>query len=200
MDQETIIQYTENYSNNLVTSEIKHSQKGYDSTMAPFFRPYEDDNIDDIKSESIIPETDFTNIDSINNFSSLCDNNCIQDFFINNKGIDREIYIKEWTFFSIEKILSLDKMYKESNINNIVDLGFIYHGMGWVVVAFYYLPEKKIFFRMDGGANGYDRIENFNRLKSIDSILKNNTNGINFQEFLIKIENEVDFNIFYYTV
>lgn len=189
MDQETTIEYSENYAN-IDSIEIKNSQKGYDSTMAPFFRPYEDDNTDDIKSESIIPETEFTNIDSINNFSHLCDNKNIQDFFINNKGIDREIYIKEWTFFSIEKILSLDEMYKLSNINNIVDLGYIYHGMGWVVVAFYYILDKKIYFRMDGGSNGWDRMENFNRLKNIDQILEMNKNGINFFEFLNKIEND----------
>ena len=81
MDQETTIEYSENYAN-IDSIEIKNSQKGYDSTMAPFFRPYEDDNTDDIKSESIIPETEFTNIDSINNFSHLCDNKNIQDFFI----------------------------------------------------------------------------------------------------------------------
>ena len=189
MDQETTIEYSENYAN-IDSIEIKNSQKGYDSTMAPFFRPYEDDNTDDIKSESIIPETEFTNIDSINNFSNLCDNKNIQDFFINNKGIDREIYIKEWTFFSIEKILSLDEMYKLSNINNIVDLGYIYQGMWWVVVAFYYILDKKIYFRMDGGSNGWDRMENFNRLKNIDQILEINKNGINFFEFLNKIEND----------
>lgn len=188
--EESILEYSENYSSNIISSEIKHSQKGYDSTMAPFFRPYEDDNIDDIKSESIIPETDFTNIDSINNFSHICDNKDIQDFFINNKGIDREIYIKEWTFFSIEKVLSLDEMYKLSNINNIIDLGYMYHGMGWVVVAFYYIPDKNIYFRMDGGSNGYDRMENFNRLKNIDNLLETNENGIDFFQFINKIEND----------
>tara|TARA_B100000902_G_scaffold395364_2_gene453792 strand:- start:4959 stop:5555 length:597 start_codon:yes stop_codon:yes gene_type:complete len=190
MNLDTEIEYSENYINNVISSEIKNSQKRYDSTMAPFFRPYEDDNIDDIKSESIIPETDFTNIDSINNFSHLCDNKDIQDFFINNNGIDREIYIKEWIFFSIEKVLSLDEMYKLSNINNIVDLGYIYHGMGWVIVAFYYIPNKNIYFRMDGGSNGYDRMENFNRLKNIDKLLESNENGINFSQFLNKIEND----------
>ena len=187
MDEVISIEYSENYGN-IDTIEIKNSQKGYDSTMAPFFRPYEDDNIDDIKSESIIPETDFTNIDSINNFSSLCNNKDIEDFFINNKGIDREIYIKEWTFFSIEKILSLDVMYKSSHINNIIDLAYIYHEIGWIVVAFYYIPDKNIYFRMDGGSNSHDRIKNFNRLKNIDNLLETNENGIGFFHFLNKIK------------
>lgn len=193
MNNINLIQYSENYSSNQITSEIKHSQKGYDSTLAPFFRPFEDDNIDDIICESIIPDTYLTNIDSINNFSHVCDNKDIQDFYVNNKGVDREIYINNWTFFSIEKILSLDEMYKESNINNIIDLGYIYHGMGWVIVAFYYILDKKIYFRMDGGSNCYDRTENFNRLKTIDNLLERNEKGIDFLQFLNKIENDFSF-------
>lgn len=189
---ETVIQYTENYDISVNLSFIKNSQKGYDSTLAPFFRQYEDDNINEITNISIIPETDLVNIDTINNFSNLCNNKKIQDFFINNNGIDREIYIKDWTFFSLEKILSLDEMYKLSKINNIIDLGYIYHGMGWVVVAFYCISQEKIYFRMDGGSNNYDRIDNFNKLKNIENMLSKNTIGITFDNFLYKIEKDFD--------
>lgn len=188
--------YEENYG----TSEIKNSQKGYDSTIAPFFRQYQDDNIQDIQSDSIIPETDLTNIDTINIFSKLCDNKEIQDFYINNNGVDREIYINNWTFFSLEKILSLDEVYKKSNINNNIDLAYIYHGMGWIVVVFYYIENKKLYFRMDGGSNNYDRIENFNRLKDIDNYVSNiSDTGLAFKDFLNKLENNFylpDTNIF----
>ena len=170
---------------------IRNSKPGYDSTMAPFFRQYRDNDIDDIKSESIIPERDITSIDTINNFNTICNSKEIKDFYINNSGIDREIYLKEWTFFSIEKILSLDEHYKSLNIYNIIDLGYIYHGMGWVVVAFYYVTDKNIYFRMDGGSNGFDRIENFNRLKNIDKLLENNLTGIDFNAFIDKINNDV---------
>lgn len=184
-------------SDHYISSDyIKNSKRGYDSTMAPFFRPYQEDNIDDIISESIIPDTYETNIDIIDNFSKLCDDKNIQDFYINNNGIDREIYINYWTFFSIEKIISLNEYYKNSNIDNIIDLGYIYHGMGWIVVAFYYLPLKKIYFRMDGGSSSYDRLENFNALKNMDeNMLKNKNNqlGINFDLFLDKVKN--NFNI-----
>lgn len=169
--------------------DITNSKRGYDSTMAPFFRQYRDNDIDDIKSESIIPETDITSIDTIDNFNTICNNKEIKDFYINNSGIDREIYLKEWTFFSIEKILSLDQQYKTSNIHNIIDLGYIYHGMGWVVVAFYYVTDKNIYFRMDGGSNGFDRLENFNRLKNIDKLLENKT-AIDFNAFIDRIKND----------
>jgi hypothetical protein len=190
---ESHISYTQNYDISINSINIKNSQKGYDSTIAPFFRPYEDLDVNNIESESIIPERDLTNIDTINIFTKICEDKTVQDFYINNNGIDREIYIKEWILFSIEKILSLDEMYKLSNINNIIDLGYVYHGMGWVVVAFYYLPEKKIYFRMDGGSNGHDRMDNFNKLKNIDKLLENDKKGIDFPIFINKIQN--DFNI-----
>ena len=71
---ESHISYTQNYDISINSINIKNSQKGYDSTIAPFFRPYEDLDVNNIESESIIPERDFTNIDSINNFLNLCDN------------------------------------------------------------------------------------------------------------------------------
>lgn len=188
--------YNENYINN----EIKNSQKGYDSTMAPFFRQYEDDNIDEIESNSIIPDNNITNIEIIDKYLNICDNKDIQDFYINNNGVDREIYINNWTFFSLEKIMSLDEAYKKHNINNIIDLGYTYHGMGWIVVVFYYIENKKLYFRMDGGSNNYDRIENFNRLKNIDNYVLNiSDTGLIFKDFLNKVENNFhipDSNIF----
>ena len=62
--------------------------------------------------------------------------------------------------------------------------------MGWVVVAFYYVPDKNIYFRMDGGSNGFDRLENFNRLKNIDKLLENKT-AIDFNAFIDRIKNDV---------
>ena len=177
--------------------DIKNSYQGYDSTIAPFFRSFIDENKEDITSESVIPESYLINIDIINKFTNLCQDKIIENFYINNNGLDREIYIKDWTFFSIEKILNLDEMYNSNNIKNIIDLAYRYHGMGWIIVAFYYIPEKKIYFRMDGGSDGHDRIENFNKLKNIDKILQNKQDNQDkqFIDFLHIIENEGDITI-----
>ena len=83
--------------------DITNSKRLYDSTMAPFFRQYIDNDIDDIKSESIIPETDITSIDTIDNFNTICNSKEIKDFYINNSGIDREIYLKSGHFFLLKK-------------------------------------------------------------------------------------------------
>lgn len=196
---DTSIDYNHNYDvgdNNIGHNneiEIKNSLAGYDSTMAPFFRGYVDDNVDDIVCDSIIPHNNVNNIDTINRFIELCKSKSIQDFYINNNGMDREIYIKHWTLLSLEKILGLDSTYKESGIENVIDLGYMYHGMGWVIVVFYYIKTGKLYFRMDGGSNGYDRKENFDKLKDLDNSIHDKIDrGIDFNEFINRIEKDTD--------
>ena len=115
--------------------DLQNSQSGYDSTIAPFFRGHVDIDRDNVESDSIIPEYNIINIDLINRFTDICPDQIIQDFLINNKGIDREIYTGEWTILSMQKILDLDTTYRESEIKSIVDLGYVYHGLGWIIVA-----------------------------------------------------------------
>ena len=196
---DTSIDYNYNYGDNNVGNEInneieiKNSQAGYDSTMAPFFRGYVDDNVDDIVCDSIIPDNNVNNIDTINRFIGVCKNKSIQDFYINNNGIDREIYIKYWTLLSLEKIVGLDSTYKDSGIENVVDLGYMYYGMGWVIVVFYYIKTGKLYFRMDGGSNGYDRKENFDKLKDLDNSIHDKIDrGIDFNEFISRVEKDID--------
>ena len=196
---DTSVDYIYNYGDNNVGHEInneieiKNSRAGYDSTMAPFFRGYVDDNVDDIVCDSIIPDNNVNNIDTINKFIGVCKNKSVQDFYINNNGIDREIYIKHWTLLSLEKIVGLDSTYKDSGIENVVDLGYMYYGMGWVIVVFYYIKTGKLYFRMDGGSNGYDRKENFDKLKDLDNSIHDKIDrGIDFNEFISRIEKDID--------
>ena len=169
--------------------DLQNSQSGYDSTIAPFFRGYVDIDRDKVESDSIIPEYNIINIDLINRFTHICPDQIIQDFLINNKGIDREIYTGEWTLLSMQKILDLDTTYRESEIKSIVDLGYVYHGLGWIIVAFYYRNSGKIYFRMDGGSNCYDRLSNFNNLKTINHSIKMVIeNGITFTDLLYRIQ------------
>ena len=178
-----------NVNFNINNIDLQNSQSGYDSTIAPFFRGHVDIDRDNVESDSIIPEYNIINIDLINRFTHICPDQIIQDFLINNKGIDREIYTGEWTLLSMQKILDLDTTYRESEIKSIVDLGYVYHGLGWIIVAFYYRNSGKIYFRMDGGSNCYDRLSNFNNLKTInDSIETVIENGITFTDFLYRIQ------------
>ena len=178
-----------NVNFNINNIDLQNSQSGYDSTIAPFFRGHVDIDRDNVESDSIIPEYNIINIDLINRFTDICPDQIIQDFLINNKGIDREIYTGEWTILSMQKILDLDTTYRESEIKSIVDLGYVYHGLGWIIVAFYYRNSGKIYFRMDGGSNCYDRLSNFNNLKTINHSIKMVIeNGITFTDLLYRIQ------------
>lgn len=76
----------------------------------------------------------------------------------------KEIYLKEWTIFSLDKALNIYNNYCENGQTNIFDIGFKYMGMGHVDVISCDLKSHLLFFRPDGGSNGYDRENNFNNI------------------------------------
>tara|TARA_B100000424_G_scaffold264955_1_gene253956 strand:+ start:1285 stop:1809 length:525 start_codon:yes stop_codon:yes gene_type:complete len=170
-------------NNNLI---IQHSISNYDSTNEPFFSRNIDNNIIDTNSINIIDN----NIDLLNQLKDIDLDNNIKEFLIKNNGITKELYINDYTFFSIQKIIELYNNRKKDNIVNIIDICFIYEGMGWINVGYYNSNFKKIYFRLDGGANMYDRMENYNNLKKIAKINDENLlniDGINFDQLLSKI-------------
>jgi hypothetical protein len=156
------------------------SPRNHDSTGQPFFLP----NIDNDTNISIIEDNNLLlNIE----FKELNLLKAITDFYLDNEAYNKEMYIENWTFFSITKILELVKHYVSHDINNIVDLGFIYHGMGHIKVVYYNKITKKIHFRMDGGSNDYDRIANFNELKKISNNETLQADEIDFTYFINNI-------------
>ena len=166
------------------TQNILFSSRNHDSTIQPFFLPNVDNDSNENQNISIIEDNNLLlNI----KFKELNLEKTITDFYLNNEAFNKEMYIENWTFFSITKILELVKHYIENNINNIVDLGFMYHGMGHVKVVYYNKITKKIYFRMDGGSNDYDRMANFNELKKISNNEVAYVDGIDFTYFINNI-------------
>ena len=163
---------------------ILFSPRNHDSTLQPFFLPNVDNDSNENQNISIIEDN---NLLLAIEFKELNLIKAIADFYLNNEAFNKEMYIENWTFFSITKILELVKHYIENNINNIVDLGFMYHGMGHVKVVYYNKISKKIYFRMDGGSNDYDRMANFNELKKISNNEVAYVDGIDFTYFINNI-------------
>lgn len=163
---------------------ILFSPRNHDSTLQPFFLPSLDNdtnqNISNIENNNLLLAIQFKELNL---------EKSITDFYLDNEAYDREMYTENWTFFSIKKILELNKYYIENTINNIVDLGFIYHGMGHIKVVYYNKITKKIHFRMDGGSNDYDRMANFNELKKISNNETLEADGIDFSYFINNITN-----------
>jgi hypothetical protein len=167
---------------------ILFSSRNHDSTGQPFFLPNVDNNQNHNQNQNISIIEDNNLLLNIE-FKELNLEKAIADFYLDNEAHNKEMYIENWTFFSITKILELVKHYATHNINNIVDLGFMYHGMGHVKVVYYNKISKKIHFRMDGGSNDYDRMDNFNELKKISNneTLELDADTIDFTYFINNI-------------
>jgi len=173
-----------------MSSNIEYGYKNYDSTLAPFFRKNINENTRHHCSEDIM---NIKYLELIDKLKVLKLPKTIEDFFINNNAYECEIYIKDYTFISITKILELYDFYKKDDIENIIDIGFIYQGMGHIKVIYYNTKFNKLFLRMDGGSNAYDRKLNYDLMKEIskkDSIESINNENYDFEELLEKINNE----------
>lgn len=70
------------------------------------------------------------------------------------------IKFKEFTFYNMNQILgNINHYMVRYEHNRFLDLGHQYHGMGHYVVLAWDKQQKKFFFRLDGGANGFDQMD-----------------------------------------
>lgn len=100
---------------------------------------------------------------------------------------NQEIYLHEWTFMSIKEITERYNSIKKER-NDIIDIAFKYHGLGWIIVLSCDLNNSLLFERMDGGSNGFDREENYLQL------IKNGSNPykkLNFSQWVKNISQDI---------
>lgn len=77
--------------------------------------------------------------------------------FTHPQKSNQMIKYKHFTFYSLNQLLSNIKHYKLLyDHNRLIDLGQRYHGMGHYVVLSWDKIQKKFFFRLDGGPNGWE--------------------------------------------
>ena len=98
----------------------------------------------------------------------------------NYVGSDREIAINNFTFFCLDDIIK-----RSDNYSYILDIGLTYMGMGYVKMLSMYKKNGNFFFRMDGGATGYDRENNYNKYKNYKPVLNE---LLTFDQFIKEIE------------
>jgi hypothetical protein len=98
---------------------------------------------------------------------------------------EKEIYIGSWTIMSVKNAI---KRYKElCNLNrtDIFDIGYQYMGMGHIKMISCDLNNHLLFYRPDGGSNGYDREDNLKNLLENGS---KNYNKFYFSDWFYNIE------------
>ena len=97
-----------------------------------------------------------------------------------------EYYFGEWTLNSLKQVECRFNEMKEENNNRIVDFAFKYCGMGHCVVCSYDTKDGKIFYRRDGGSNGWDREYNW---KFISKYVPEENKKHNFMTWIHDIKN-----------
>ena len=68
-----------------------------------------------------------------------------------------EFYHGDWTILQLEDVKKRTDIYRSKNQNRAIDFAIKYEGMGHITVASYDSELDMIYFRHDGGSNGYDR-------------------------------------------
>ena len=79
----------------------------------------------------------------------------------------KEVYYNGWTIMNLQKALRLYDSYVEEGQHDVFDIAFQYRGLGHIRVLSCDLSTHQLFFRPDGGSNGYDR--EFNHKRMIDN-------------------------------
>ena len=154
---------------------MSSGQEGYNSNLVPFMENNKSDKIitdpliNDKLGKLYIPEN-------------------IKNFYRDVSSSTQEIYINNWTLFSLDNILNMSKEYLLVGVPTI-DLGFTYMGMGHVHVAFYHPKFDTILFRMDGGSNDWERKDNRYDLINFDH--NKFKKGITFEQFIKKIKEPI---------
>tara|TARA_B110000858_G_C17731837_1_gene440512 strand:- start:283 stop:744 length:462 start_codon:yes stop_codon:yes gene_type:complete len=135
------------------------SSENYVSPNQPFF-------MIDVLNEPLLCDKS-ENIDSIVFYEKLDQTNLptiIRDLYIKIQSYNQEIYLNNWTFFSLDEIIKRNKILNENNIKAI-DICLQYRGLGHINVIHYDYTNNTFYERYDGGSNGYDREINWENYK-----------------------------------
>lgn len=125
------------------------SKKNSDCTQQPFFLKNKSDELevgfDNAKVEKILNEVKLPNK--------------IKRIYQVIGETNLEHYTGNWILMSLEKVKDLHDNYIEKGQQRATDFAFIYAGLGHIVVCSYDQETDKIYYRLSGGGNDYDRIE-----------------------------------------
>ncbi len=78
---------------------------------------------------------------------------------------EAEFYFGLWTLRSLEQVNDRYEIMKEDNQHRVIDFAIRSLGMGHALVAFYDPQTDKVYYRHDGGSNGYEREAHYNWIK-----------------------------------
>ena len=77
----------------------------------------------------------------------------------------RELYLNDWTVLSLNTLCGQAELLRASGQDRVLDFAILPLGMGHLTVAAMDPEDSRVFFRHDGGSNGYERDDHFNLIK-----------------------------------
>ena len=125
----------------------KLSEKNSDCTQEPFF----------LQSKPIEPNVGFNThrVNAILDEVQLPEK--IKTIYQVIGETNLEHYTGNWVLLTLDKIKKIHNDYIKKGQHRANDFALIYEGMGHAIVCSYDPETDKIYYRMSGGANGYER-------------------------------------------
>lgn len=87
---------------------------------------------------------------------------------------EREFNFNNWSFMSLDSAINFNTSKKKSGQQNVFDFALIYMGMGNCIVAAIDPRDNRVFYRRDGGSNGYERTHRFEEIVGFEPNSKPN--------------------------
>ena len=131
------------------------SEDGHDSTKEPFFRGSKEKKTFSVNNENlpIVP-------DAVNRHIKVLYE------IIGNPEV--EVYIGDWKILSLNKALEIYEQFCKEGQTKVFDIAYRYCGMGHIRVMSCDLDSHMLFYRPDGGSNGWDREANHQQIVTYD--------------------------------
>lgn len=83
--------------------------------------------------------------------------------YLGLKNQEDSIIYQDFTFLNLNSINKYAKEMRQDDQEEYIDIAVSYIGMGHYWVVSWHKDQRKYFIRMDGGSNGYDAKDNYER-------------------------------------
>jgi len=148
----------------------KYSHEHHDSASQPFFTDHVEGTGKPVQKleENELALSDIILSEELENLYRFIGNPCV------------EYYFDGCTIMSLKNVIKSHNIMVDHGQSRVIDFAFWYEGMGHVIVDALDPSDGQIFYRHDGGSNGYDRKNHF---EFICKYVPKNEDKVSFASF-----------------
>lgn len=145
------------------------------STDSPFYNIVGNRTIqDELYTQKVNLEKQYVEFMNNHNFDTK-----LKLIYLVTNNKDSEIQFNGFNFFKLTKIINDQYIYK-----NFIDIGVHYQGMGHVIMLSVVKNTGELFFREDGGSNGYEAEIHWKFFQNFNPLLKHKNNMLPYKEVI----------------